>query len=289
MKCYHAVARDTSCRPHELLKLRIKDIVFKTATTNTGTYQYAEVLVNGKTGSRHIALINSIAYVKDYLDHKHPYPSNPNAVFLCANGKSLGKVLTVGSIEKIYKHYKTDLFPKLLDDPSVSPEDKQRIRDLLRKPWNPYIRRHSALTEKARILKEPILKMHAGWSGTSQMHLKYEHWFGNESSENLLEAFGIVTKDSQLLADQMLRPKLCPNCSEPNKPDSKFCAKCRLVLTRDAYSEMIEQQKQKDYELQALKRKVEEMNKPCEGILELKKQLDNLRNIVMKEKESSSR
>jgi hypothetical protein len=28
MKCYHAMARDTSCRPHELLKLRIKDIVF---------------------------------------------------------------------------------------------------------------------------------------------------------------------------------------------------------------------------------------------------------------------
>jgi hypothetical protein len=53
---------------------------------------------------------------------------------------------------------------------------------------------------------------------------------------------------------------------------------------------MIEQQKQKHDELQALKRKVDEMNKPYEGILELKKQLDNLRNIVMgvKEKESSS-
>jgi integrase len=29
-KCYHTVARDTSCRPHEILKMRIKDIVFKT-------------------------------------------------------------------------------------------------------------------------------------------------------------------------------------------------------------------------------------------------------------------
>ena len=27
IKCYHAVSRDTSCRPHELLKLSIKDIV----------------------------------------------------------------------------------------------------------------------------------------------------------------------------------------------------------------------------------------------------------------------
>lgn len=31
IKCYHAMSRDTGCRPHELLKLRIKDIVFKNA------------------------------------------------------------------------------------------------------------------------------------------------------------------------------------------------------------------------------------------------------------------
>src|SRR5215831_665373 len=44
MKCYHAISRDTSCRPNEILKLRVKDIVFKTA----GNHSYAEVLVNGK-------------------------------------------------------------------------------------------------------------------------------------------------------------------------------------------------------------------------------------------------
>jgi integrase len=62
MKCYHAMSRDTGCRPHELLKLRIRDIIFKSA----GDTQYAELLVNGKTGSRHIPLINSLPYAKDY-------------------------------------------------------------------------------------------------------------------------------------------------------------------------------------------------------------------------------
>ena len=38
----------------------------------------------------------------------------------------------------------------------------------------------------------------------SQMHLKYEHWFGNESNESLLEAYGIVASGQQI--DQ-LRPK----------------------------------------------------------------------------------
>ena len=64
------ISRDSSCRPHEILKLKIRDIAFKT----TGNYQYAEVLVNGKTGSRPIPLIDSIPYLKDYLDHEHPQP-----------------------------------------------------------------------------------------------------------------------------------------------------------------------------------------------------------------------
>ena len=77
IKCYHAMSRDSGCRPHELLKLRVKEIVFKTA----GNKQYAEVLVNGKTGSRSIQLIDSILYIKHYLDYDHPQPTNPNAMF----------------------------------------------------------------------------------------------------------------------------------------------------------------------------------------------------------------
>jgi integrase/recombinase XerD len=30
-RCYHTLSRDSSCRPHELLKLRAKDVVFKTS------------------------------------------------------------------------------------------------------------------------------------------------------------------------------------------------------------------------------------------------------------------
>jgi integrase len=252
MKCYHAMARDTSCRPHEILKIRIKDIVFKTS----GSYQYAEVLVNAKTGSRQIPLIDSIPYVKDYLDHEHPQSGYPNAVFLCGNGKSFGKIISIDALESIYRQYKTEFFPKLLEGPNVQPEDKIKIKELLKKPWNPYIRRHSALTEKSVILKEHVLRQHAGWSPRSQMHLKYLHYFGNESSESLLEACGIVTKDQKLI--DSLRPKQCPNCNEPNKPNSKFCAKCRMVLTYDAYSETLEKQQEKESEVHALKDRYEQ-------------------------------
>ncbi len=219
MKCFHAMSRDTSCRPHELLKLRIRDVVFK----SIGDKQYAEVLVNGKTGSRHIPLINSLPYIKDYLDHEHPHPSNQNAILLCGVRRSLGRSINVIALHRIYDKYKTELFPKLIQDPNVAEEDKHKINELLKKPWNPYIRRHSALTEKSSFLKEHILRQHAGWSPRSQMHLKYLHYFGNESSDSILEAYGIITQDN--VQPGALRSKQCPNCN-----DSKFCAKCRWYL-----------------------------------------------------------
>src|SRR5918912_3114383 len=202
MKCYHAVSADTSCRPHEILKVRIKYIVFKIVTPNN--HQYAEVFVNGKTGSRHLPLINSIPYVKDWLDHEHPQPSNPNCIFLCGFGKSIGRALKTNSLWGIYEKYRQEFFPKLLESPDVPPEDKAKIKELLKKPWNPYVFRHSALTEKSKLLKEHVLRQHAGWSGRSQMHLKYLHYFGNESNESLLEAYGILPKDQQLV--DVLKP-----------------------------------------------------------------------------------
>lgn len=256
MKCYHAMSRDTGCRPHELLKLRIKDIVFK----NAGDKQYAEVLLTGKTGSRHIPLIDSLPYIKDYLDHEHPQSTNFNAPLFAGKGKSLGRKIGVTCLHMIYDNYKKDLFPKLLQNPvGVPPADKERIRDLLRKPWNPYIRRHSALTDKSLFLKEHILRQHAGWSPRSQMHLKYLHYFGNESSDSILEAYGIITKDKA--QSDILRSKQCPNCNEPNKPDSKFCAKCRMVLTYDAYSETAEESMRKENELRLVNERMENIEK----------------------------
>jgi integrase/recombinase XerD len=256
-KCYHMISRDTGCRPHEILKLRLKDITFKTAG---GGHQYAEVLVNGKTGSRTIPLIDSIPFVKDWMD-EHPQQGNLNAPLICGYAKSIGRRLKPRSLNALYDNYKKGLFTKIAVTVEerrgdIPEEDKQKLKQLLKKPWNPYIRRHSSLTEKSLILKEHTLRQYAGWSPRSNMHLKYLHYFGNEASESLLEAYGIVTKDPQLT--DILKPKQCPNCNEPNKPDSKFCAKCRMVLTYDAYNETLANQKEKESEVQTLRKNYEQ-------------------------------
>lgn len=67
----------------------------------------------------------------------------------------------------------------------------------------------------------------------------YTHELGGESSSDLLAAYGVVPKsiDGKV---EMLQPKICPMCSEPNKLDARFCAnaKCGMPLTFDAFEEL---------------------------------------------------
>ena len=118
------------------------------------------------------------------------------------------------------------------------------IGELLKKKWNPYIRRHSALTEKSLLLPDHILKQHAGWSLGSQMHTRYLHYMANQSNEKLYEAFGIVKKGKDI---EQLKPKECPHCGEANEKHNQFCSKCNCPLSLQSY-EAIKQKAQKENE-----------------------------------------
>ena len=156
----------------------------------------------------------------------------------------------------IYTSYKEEYFPKLLQDPDVSKQDKDAIRALLAKPWNPYIRRHSALTEKSKILKESILRAHAGWNIKSNMPERYLHYFGNESSESILEAYGLKPTAQEL---DKLSPVICPNCGDGNRQQVRFCQKCHMILSYDTYLETVEQKQEQTDKLSKLEENMKEM------------------------------
>jgi integrase/recombinase XerD len=260
-RCYHTMARDLSARPHEILHLKIKDVVFKTA----GNKQYAEVLVNGKTGSRHIPLIQSIPYIKEWLSN-HPSRNNANSpLFIGLARNSMGKQLTINGLHATYNDYKERVFPKLLEDNTISDEDKEKIKSLLSKPFNPYIRRHSSLTEKSTKLKSSTLNQHAGWTVNSNMAQKYIHYFGNESSESLLEAYGIVTKNNVPI--DTLNPKICPNCNEGNTQDAKFCGKCKMIMSYEGYQEALESQSKKEDQLNAVQSQLDSMQSQIHSLM----------------------
>ena len=129
-RCWHAVSRDTGCRPHELLKLKIKDVIVQQLDSG---YQIARINVNGKTGTRNVRLNNSYPRLKDWLSNGHPIPGNPNAYLFCGYGtKNIGRRLNPHTINTMYEKHKKVTFPKLLDDPLVTEEDRRKIRELLK-------------------------------------------------------------------------------------------------------------------------------------------------------------
>ena len=88
------------------------------------------------------------------------------------------------------------------------------------------------------------------------MHLKYLHYFGSESTANLLEAYGLIAEGQQI---NQLRPLQCPNCNTGNKPDAKFCCSCRMVLSYDAYTETLEERKEEKNQMETIRKEVDEL------------------------------
>ena len=157
-------------------------------------------------------------------------------------------------------------FPQLLEDDSIPNPDKSHIRIMLTKLWNLYIFCHSALTEKSQVLKEHVLRDHAGWSMTSRMPQIYIHYFGTESSRSLLEARGgVITIDSEKV--NILKSRQCPHCAEPNKPESQFCVKCKMVLTYNAYNETLEIRKQKEASFNAMEQRINLMQSQLQSLI----------------------
>jgi hypothetical protein len=248
-----------------LLKLKIKDVVFQQIDGGSGGYQVARITVNGKTGTRNVRFYNSLPRLKDWLTNGHPFAGNPNAPLFCGTGrKNTGRRLTRHSINAMYERYKKKHFStRLLKDPTVPEEDKCRIRNLLQKKWNPYVRRHTTVTEMHKTVKDPeILNQYFGWSPNSNMLKKYTHYYADDAFDIVLtEMDGLVlpSNTAKNKAKNLLKPKICPNCDESNKPESKFCVKCKFVLSFDAFNEAIEEKERTAKEAEESKKRLEEL------------------------------
>lgn len=275
-KCYHAIANDTSARPHELLNLRIKDIKFH--LTEEGK-QYAIVrITDGKTGAITVPLFHSIPYLKEWIQQEHPTGSNPDSWLFVTIGKKqhCSKLSHPGLVNR-YDYYKKKYFPTLLANQSIPAPDKSWIKNMLTKPWNLYIFRHSSLTEKSKMVTEAVLRKHAGWTMSNEMPQIYIH-LQDESSNIILEKYGFKnSKNSQQELSNVLKARDCPNCNESNKPDGKFCIKCKMVLSYDEYNETIEEKQRRENEILKIKSDYEndmqtlreEMNQKFNNILSL--------------------
>jgi Zn-dependent membrane protease YugP len=104
------------------------------------------------------------------------------------------------------------------------------------------------------------MRLHAGWSKNSDMVKIYTHELGGESSRAILSAYGIMKNEVEQKKD-LLEPKYCPNCKEPNKSDAKYCVKqgCGHPLTFEVVKELQEREQVKAKEAEETKAKVDEI------------------------------
>jgi hypothetical protein len=118
-----------------------------------------------------------------------------------------------------------------------------------------------------------------GWSQSGNTRQRYQHYFASDAIEAMLIADGLVPPAdgggaSTKSKKDLLKPKQCPNCDEPNKPESKFCVKCKFVLSFDAYNEVTEEAEQRAKELEEMKVRLDSFEKTEQARKEKEAELD---------------
>lgn len=222
-KCFAILLSESGCRVGEVLTLKVKSINFD----ERGAY----FLVDGKTGTRRVRVINSTPYLHDYLNH-HPDKDNPNAPLWVSLGttKHLSKKFQKGEVKK-GKEY-NDYWSYNLTYPAA----RKLLVTLGRKagitkPINPHNFRHSRATALgAAGLNQSIMNEIMGWKQGSTMAGVYIHLSGKHTDEALLPAmYGVKVEKEESKKSQMF-PIKCINCGELNQHNSKRCKKCNNII-----------------------------------------------------------
>src|SRR5215469_14801812 len=172
IKGYHGLAIDTGARPHELLQLKMQDIVWPPDG------QGPKLSLNGKTGPRTVRSMRYYRYVREWWE-QHPKRSIPSAILFPS--KKTGGILNVGSLRTIYIEELKPFFTKLKDEP-IGQEDRNRINRLLEKSWTPKVFRHTtAKTFKSYhgLAKERMNQMDNSIRFLTDEITKYRAQFGN--------------------------------------------------------------------------------------------------------------
>jgi len=186
---------ESAARRDEFIKLKIKDIVID---------KYGAVItLNGKTGKRTIRLVESVGLLQMWLN-VHPQHDDPNAPLFPTYNNN---------------HPSEDYYSKLI---------KRLVeKSGIQKNVYPHLLRHSRLTELAKFLTEPELRLFAGWNKNSKMPAIYVHLAGRDIEPKILQYYGIKEPETPQLNE---KPHVCPRCQTLNQYDAKYCFKCGLIL-----------------------------------------------------------
>jgi len=255
-KAVFTIGWDMVSRNHELVKVKIKDIIIKD--------KYAEISTSWdtKTGVRTCPIIVGFPYLRELLN-VHPFSTNPNSFLILS--RTTSKPLNPDSLWRISDTLKKRI-TKMIKDGEIKGDEKDKLIKLLQKPWNPYLMtRHSSLTEKSDILNDFQLKQYAGWGINSTRPRTYVHRRGKQIINPLLQEHGIIEQQKR----KSIRQE-CSKCGHINTTEATLCSKCSFVLNTKAWEQVrleeVQEKKDLNLTISALKQKIEalEQNQPEE-------------------------
>jgi len=253
LKAYHAISRELAARGHEYLNLKIGNII-KEMDDEGRIYVLVHIGKDGKSGERKLPLTWSIPYLNEWLT-THTYGNNPDYyVFISENkrGRHENKPTEVHSMYMLYKNER-GYFRELSENNKIPFEDKQVMLSVVGKPWGTHIRRHIALTDRARAGKNAdFLRGLGGYSSRSHEMDRYKHLANEDVVSGLLIDAGYKIKGGSEQKKE-LDSIICSNCKEPNRHDSKFCSKCKFIYSDEAFYKWKQEKDKQTQEILELK------------------------------------
>lgn len=201
-KAFIFVLYESGCRIGELMSIKLKNVVFD---------RYgAQLIVNGKTGSRRVRIIAGCDYLRYWFEN-HPGRSYPESyLWVNLSNRHRGRLLRYEVAHK-------------------------RLRDIakragVRKKVNFHNFRHARATHLASKLTESQLCEIFGWTLGSRMPATYVHLSGRNVDDALLKMYGL----KETSEDESIT---CPRCKSRNDEIARYCIKCGLPFGLDVVLE----------------------------------------------------
>jgi integrase/ribosomal protein L40E len=229
-----SIMYEAALRPGELLTMTVRSVQFKD--------EYCLITVTGKTGVKCIPLVISFKPLLEWLQ-KHPRRDDPDAPLWASfanNAKGEG----------ISYYYLRKLLKKLAAKAGIK-------RDL----W-PYLFRHTALTNLAKVFSEARLEQYAGWVHGSKMSRRYVHFSARDLETAVLELHGLRKADN---AEGIFKVEKCLRCGRINPPDNVRCGFCGFILDEQLAVKMEEEERRRD---EAIIARIERLEQLVRSLLE---------------------
>lgn len=194
---------ETGARIGEIIDLTVGDIEDRD--------HGKKVVIDGKTGSRRLPLVESVPYLNNWLN-AHPNPEKESPLWC--------KIQQGSPDDKLgYQYVREKILKKNMERADID------------KPSNPHHYRHSRATELAQEMTEQELCKWFGWVQGSDVPQRYVNLSGRDIDDTYDEMHGIKEPEEDDTTPDVIK---CPRCQELNEPDAGFCMRCGFALDEEA-------------------------------------------------------